>query len=200
MKFKIGDRVARFDITWNDDTVKVGEVVSIYSESDKNQYNVYYRVSFGPSSFENLLGCELHYVEDYTQTIKPIPSVRYISIGSSEDARTFEPESTKPTGGSSEYYDFNPEWETLNDLMDEKAEYQWKEHTHYLHNIMKAAFRWGAKNGTSKGYDARKIVYYALRILRSLEGREAVQKELKSLIEDKQFLEYNDVVEIDGDE
>jgi len=164
MKFKIGDRVARSQPV--NGVIKVGEVVDSVCDDNGDPY---YVVNFGEvvnPYYEH----ELHYIEDYTKPIKPIPPVRYISIGSSEDPRPFEPETTKPTGGSSEYYDFNPEWETLNDLMDEKAEYQWKEHTHYLHNIMKAAFRWGAKNGTSKGYDARKIVYYALRILRSLEG------------------------------
>lgn len=160
MKFKVGDRVGAAI----HGIIEIGEIVSI----DGLTYWVMVEQGVQHGFYES----ELYYVVDSTDTVADIKNCFW---------------NTKPTGGPSEYYDFNPEWETLNDLMDEKAEKQWKEHTHYLHNIMKAAFRWGAKDGTTRGYDARKIIYYSFRILRSLEGREAVQKELKSLQEDTQF-------------
>lgn len=93
----------------------------------------------------------------------------------------------KSDGGPSSYYDFPPEWVTLNDYIEFKSEFQWGADSFHLANITKAGCRWGDKDGTSKPYDAKKIVYSALRILRRLCGADEVQKFLKELSEDVQF-------------
>lgn len=98
-----------------------------------------------------------------------------------------EPKEISSDGGPANYYDFPEKWKTLNDLMDGKAKTQWHEHSFHLGNICKAVFRWGEKKGTTKNYDARKIVYSGLRVLLMLEGKQSVQKYLKELIEDEQF-------------
>jgi hypothetical protein len=90
-------------------------------------------------------------------------------------------------GGPSDYYDFPPDWQTLNDYIEHKSEHQWGADSFHLANITKAGCRWGDKNGTTKDYDARKIVYSGLRILRRLCGREAVQSLLRELANDPQF-------------
>ena len=90
-------------------------------------------------------------------------------------------------GGPTKYYDFMPEWVTWNDLADYKASEQWKEHSFHLGNIGKAIYRWGEKNGTSKTYDAKKIVYSALRVLMMIEGKENVKAYLQDLLKDSQF-------------
>lgn len=95
----------------------------------------------------------------------------------------------KPTGGPASYFDFQEGWNTLNDIMEYKAEHQWKEHTWHLGNIFKACFRWGEKEGTTKGYDLRKIIYSALRVLMKMEGKEAMRKYLEEdILKDKQFV------------
>ena len=93
----------------------------------------------------------------------------------------------KSDGGPSTYYDFPPEWTTLNDYIEYKSEYQWGADSFHLANITKAGCRWGDKDGTSKSYDSKKIVYSSLRILRRLCGAEEVQKFLKELLDDPQF-------------
>jgi hypothetical protein len=90
-------------------------------------------------------------------------------------------------GGPSDYYDFRDEWKTWNDLADHKASEQWKEHSFHLGNIGKALYRWGNKSGTTKNYDARKIVYSGLRVLMMLEGKKNVRTYLESLLRDPQF-------------
>lgn len=90
-------------------------------------------------------------------------------------------------GGPSDYYDFQPDWVTWNDLADYKSKAQWKEHSFHLGNIGKAIFRWGEKNGTTKTYDAKKIIYSALRILLMLEGKKSVKEYLETLLKDEQF-------------
>lgn len=94
-----------------------------------------------------------------------------------------------PTGGPSSYYDFPDGWVTWNDLADYKADKQWKEHSFHLGNIGKAIYRWGEKKGTTKVYDAKKIVYSGLRVLLMLEGKEKVREYLKELTNDSQFSE-----------
>lgn len=96
-------------------------------------------------------------------------------------------QTVKSNGGPSSYYDFPPDWKTLNDYIEHKSEHQWGADSFHLANITKAACRWGDKDGTSKPYDARKIVYSALRILRRLCGREAVVVFLQELMRDEQF-------------
>ena len=90
-------------------------------------------------------------------------------------------------GGPSAYYDFHEGWRTWNDFADYKARQQWKEHSFHLGNVGKVLCRWGDKSGTSKSYDARKIVYSGLRVLLMLEGKENVRAYLENLLEDNQF-------------
>jgi len=90
-------------------------------------------------------------------------------------------------GGPSEYYDFPPDWKTLNDYIEYKSEFQWGADSFHLANITKAGCRWGDKEGTSKLYDSKKIVYSALRIMRRLAGADEVQAFLRGVLEDEQF-------------
>lgn len=91
------------------------------------------------------------------------------------------------TGGPSSYYDFPAGAITLNDLMEHKAYTSWGADSIHLKDIMKAAFRWGEKSGTTKDYDARKIMYYAARLLLHYGGIDAVQDTLTKMLNDPQF-------------
>ena len=93
----------------------------------------------------------------------------------------------KSNGGPSKYYDFEPDWATWNDFADYKSTHQWKEHSFHLGNVGKVLCRWGDKEGTTKDYDSRKIVYSGLRTLLMLEGKDSVREYLNSLLEDNQF-------------
>lgn len=95
----------------------------------------------------------------------------------------------KPTGGPSSYYDLfdGVRIDTSNDIIELLATKVWLAHACHFKDIFKACVRWGGKDGTSKGYDARKIVYSGLRLLLMVEGRGAVAKYLKELAADKQF-------------
>jgi hypothetical protein len=102
--------------------------------------------------------------------------------------QTLEPKAWAiSNGGPSSYYDFPAEWSTLNDYIEHKSIHQWKEHSFHLGNITKAGCRWGDKGGTTKEYDARKIVYSGLRILGMLKGKTAVKEYLMELLNDEQF-------------
>lgn len=110
--------------------------------------------------------------------------------------KMYEKHAGKPTtekgkiesdGGPSKYYDFPPSWTTLNDYIEYKSEHQWGADSFHLANITKAGCRWGDKNGTTKTYDAKKIVYSALRILRRLSGTQSVRDFLQDLLDDDQF-------------
>lgn len=90
-------------------------------------------------------------------------------------------------GGPSAYYDFPEGAITLNDVMEYLAYTRWQGDAVHLKDIMKAAFRWGGKTGTNKPYDARKIVYFGLRLLKVHGGNEAVRVYLDELINNKQF-------------
>lgn len=90
-------------------------------------------------------------------------------------------------GGPSTFYDFPYEWTTLNDYIEHKSIHQWKEYSFHLGNITKAGCRWGDKYGTTKEYDARKIVYSGLRLLVMLKGKTAVMEYLLKLQQDPQF-------------
>lgn len=90
-------------------------------------------------------------------------------------------------GGPSSYYDFDPDWKTWNDFADYKSQAQWKEHSFHLGNVGKSICRWGDKGGTTKSYDARKIVYSGLRVLMMIEGKECVREYLEDLRENPQF-------------
>jgi hypothetical protein len=90
-------------------------------------------------------------------------------------------------GGPSNYYDFPPEWNTLNDVIETKSKYQWKEHSFHLGNIMKAVVRWGDKDGTTTPYDAKKVIYSACRVLKVLVGPNELRSYLGALLDDPQF-------------
>lgn len=91
------------------------------------------------------------------------------------------------TGGPSDYYNIPPNCVTLNDLMEHKAYTSWGGDALHLKDIMKASWRWGEKDGTTKAYDARKIIYFAARLLQIHAGQDAVRELLSSMLNDPQF-------------
>lgn len=91
------------------------------------------------------------------------------------------------TGGPQSYYDFDNKWKTFNDVAEWLATSRWHGNTIQLFNIFKACFRWGEKNGTTKVYDAKKIVYYGFRLLISLTSKQDGREYLQSLLDDPQF-------------
>lgn len=90
-------------------------------------------------------------------------------------------------GGPSDYYDFPDDWTTLNDYIEYKSEKQWGADAFHLANITKASCRWGDKGGTTKAYDARKVIYSGCRILKRLVGVDELRSYLQSLLDSKQF-------------
>ncbi len=92
---------------------------------------------------------------------------------------------TAPTGGPSEYYDFPEGAITLNDLIEDK------DMGFHRGNIFKACWRWGTKEGTSKEYDARKIIYSGSRLLKKIAGVKSLRETLKTMLNDPQFQERN---------
>ena len=104
------------------------------------------------------------------------------------DLTLVEAAPSRPDGGPSAYYDFPfKEWVTLNDQIEHLAEHRWGKFSPALKDIFKALARWGSKEGTTINYDAKKIVYYGLRVLRQAAGTDAVRSYLKELLEDPQF-------------
>lgn len=93
----------------------------------------------------------------------------------------------KSDGGPSEYYDLPKACQTLNDIVEWKSHSQWLGDSFHLANILKAAWRWGIKDGTSKEYDARKFIYTGARLLAFYAGKEAVREYLERILNDKQF-------------
>ncbi len=109
-----------------------------------------------------------------------------------EDAakqKAFGKEKTKEqlTGGPQSYYDFDPNWKTFNDIAEWLAVNRWGDHTIQLFNIFKACFRWGEKDGTTKIYDAKKIVYYGLRLYIMMTSKVEGRKYLQELLDADQF-------------
>lgn len=90
-------------------------------------------------------------------------------------------------GGPTDYYDFPASWTTFNDFIEHKSQTQWLGFSFHLGNIGKAICRWGDKNGTTEEYDAKKIVYSGVRILKMLIGIEATRQYLQRLLDDPQF-------------
>ena len=97
------------------------------------------------------------------------------------------PTKVKPDGGPSGYYDFPVGALTLNDLLEDKGEKQWLGDSFHLSNVVKAAWRWGDKEGTTKAYDARKIIYSGARLLLKYVGVEELRKTLQAMLDDPQF-------------
>lgn len=93
----------------------------------------------------------------------------------------------KSDGGPSTYYDFKPDWVTLNDAMEYLAEHRWGKYALHLKDSMKACFRFGSKDGADVSYDAKKLVYSGLRLLVMIEGKGKVQQFLAKLAADPQF-------------
>jgi len=98
-------------------------------------------------------------------------------------------ELVKSDGGPSSYYDFPKNMLTLNDLLDFKGDRHWLGDSFHLANVVKAAWRWGTKNGTTKEYDARKIIYSGARLLMKYAGVSQVRKALQEMLDDPQFQE-----------
>lgn len=94
---------------------------------------------------------------------------------------------SKSDGGPSSYYDFPEGVVTWNDVAEIKAVEQWGAYSYHIKDIGKAVMRFGAKDGTSNAYDARKIIYSGLRLLGMIEGNAAMRAELLRLIDDPQF-------------
>lgn len=93
----------------------------------------------------------------------------------------------KPDGGPSDYYRLDPNWVEVNDIVDHKTVHQWGHQAVHLFNIFKAVWRWGDKNGTTKDYDARKIIYCGCRVYMMLTSKTELRKYLQELLDDKQF-------------
>jgi hypothetical protein len=86
-------------------------------------------------------------------------------------------------GGPAKYYDFPKGAITLNDLIEHK------DMGFHLGNIFKACWRYGTKKGTSKEYDARKMIYSSSRLLMGLVGVGEMRETLKKMLDDPQFQE-----------
>lgn len=97
------------------------------------------------------------------------------------------PTKVKPDGGPSGYYDFPAGAITLNDLLEYKGDKQWLGDSFHLSNVVKAAWRWGDKEGTTKAYDARKFIYSGARLLLKYVGVEELRKTLQAMLDDPQF-------------
>lgn len=96
-------------------------------------------------------------------------------------------ESEQYKGGPSSYYDFDEGWVTLNDCMEWLSKNRWKEYSLHFKDLMKACFRFGAKESNDLEYDVNKIIYSGLRLLVMLKGKEHTASYLKKLSEDPQF-------------
>lgn len=101
-------------------------------------------------------------------------------------------EPVKSTGGPSSYYDMPSAARTLNDVIEYLAYSRWLGDSAHLKDIFKACWRWGAKDGTTKAYDSRKIIYSAARLLMHYEGVQSVRNTLISMLNDEQFKEQLD--------
>ena len=97
------------------------------------------------------------------------------------------PTKVKPDGGPSGYYDFPAGAITLNDLLEYKGDKQWLGDSFHLSNVVKAAWRWGDKEGTTKAYDARKFIYSGARLLLKYVGVDELRKTLQAMLDDPQF-------------
>ena len=93
----------------------------------------------------------------------------------------------KSDGGPSTYYDFPENCKTLNDLIEWKGDSQWLGDSFHLSNVVKAAWRWGIKDGTTKQYDSRKLIYTGARLLMKHSSVEDVRETLNNMLKDKQF-------------
>lgn len=95
----------------------------------------------------------------------------------------------KPDGGPADYYDIPYKAHTLNDLLEYKGEYHWRGDSFHLANLVKAAWRWGVKQGTTEAYDARKFIYSGARLLMKYAGVKELRDTLQRMLDDPQFKE-----------
>lgn len=97
-------------------------------------------------------------------------------------------EDKKVTGGPSSYYDLPfKDWVTTNDMVEYFSIHSWKEYSAHMKEILKAIVRWGNKDGTTKEYDSKKIIYYGARILRMVSGSKVLREYLQELLDNPQF-------------
>jgi len=129
--------------------------------------------------------------EAYQETIPmEITSMKHKASDKLVEAYQDTPITQDATGGPSLYYDMPyATWVTTNDQMEYLAEHKWGKYAIHLKDIFKGLCRWGDKQGTTPSYDARKIIYYGLRVLMMLEGKANVQQYLSDLKNDPQFKE-----------
>ena len=101
---------------------------------------------------------------------------------------------SKPDGGPADYYDLprDTPMNTLNDILEWKGETQWLGDSFHLSNIIKAGWRWGIKDGTTKAYDSRKFIYSGARLLMKYAGVKALRETLQKMLDDPQFQERED--------
>lgn len=136
---------------------------------------------------------KVYEVDDHTGTLKDDTGevARLSYLQGSPFAYSVVPETDKVVsdGGPSSYYDFPQGMLTLNDLLEFKGDQCWKGDSFHLANIVKATWRWGTKQGTTKPYDARKIIYSGARLLMKYAGVKEVRKTLQQMLDDDQFKE-----------
>ena len=126
--------------------------------------------------------------EAYDGTIASLTDLPYWSLV--ERAKEKVVVNTKPDGGPAGYYDppFK-DWTTVNDMIDYLSQKQWGWRSYIFKDILKACFRFGEKEGTTEAYDAKKIIYYGVRLLMSVTDKATTRKYLQQLLDDKQFKE-----------
>ena len=179
MTFQVGDRVKYTGNFTSDLYGELGTVVEVVDHDD-------IAVAWDT---EKALSVGIQNVLDESISLIPRPDTKPTPMEIVDDYKqsSVKVGKIKSDGGPASYYDFLPDWQTLNDYIEYKSEDQWGADSFHLANITKAGCRWGDKDGTTKTYDAKKIVYSALRILRRLSGKAEVQKFLKELMDDPQF-------------
>ena len=152
---------------------KKGDIGTVTGNTDDHQFPIGTKVRFvSGNMWEYLDGSDCWYLGNSDVKLDTVETIMNNGISD---------------GGPSAYYDFKEGWSTWNDFADYKATKQWKEHSFHLGNVGKVLCRWGDKLGTTRSYDARKIVYSGLRVLLMLEGKDSVKTYLKSLLDDEQF-------------
>ena len=162
-KFKVGDRV---EVTFMG--FKTKHVGYIERESIQIPYD--WEVRLGDDNHNSFVFESEMTLVDEPEIVKEVVHV------------------TKPDGGPSDYYDLQ-NGGTLNDELEHKGEHQWKGDTFHLANVVKAAWRWGIKDGTTKEYDARKFIYSGCRLLMKYAGVKEVRNTLQRMLDDPQFQE-----------
>ena len=173
---------------------KAGDRVVITENKSGHEFDIGTEVILGEDTGEDWKCFYPDFSDDWFVTeseFKPVESEPWV-YGNGHGYKVNEQgykvgPNTMSDGGPSEYYDFREGWNTWNDFADYKAKEQWKEHSFHLGNVGKVLCRWGDKEGTTREYDARKIVYSGLRVLMMLVGKQEVRKYLQRLLDDPQF-------------